>query len=87
MKRELRLQTRAFDDLWMRVYGISAFCFDELSPDVREVFKRENKSLEKAVNRWLEKLYSRPSIPLTHVDEGAGKLQQQQLKLIEGGKK
>jgi hypothetical protein len=51
---------QALDVLWTRVFEISAFTFDELSAADRATFKHENKALERAANRWLEKLYSRP---------------------------
>jgi len=58
-RRKTRRQTITFDALWTRVFEISAFPFEELSPEDREAFKQENKALENAAKRWLEKLYSR----------------------------
>ena len=59
-KLKTRRQTIIFDALWTRVFEISAFPFEEFSPEDREAFKHENKALENAAKRWLEKLYSRP---------------------------
>ena len=58
-RRKTRRQTIIFDGLWTRVFEISAFPFEELSPEDREAFKHANKALENAAKRWLEKLYSR----------------------------
>jgi hypothetical protein len=59
-RRAPKREAMSLDVFWSRVFAISAFTFELLSPEVRDCFKRENAALEKAANRWLDKLYSRP---------------------------